>query len=41
MYSMQNNGQFCSAPQAQRVHQNKCIVGAYEEATKRDAFSVF
>ena len=30
MYSMQSNGQFCSAPQAHWVHRNKCIAGLME-----------
>ena len=36
MYSMQNNGQFCSIPKAHWMHGNKCIAGAYGKTTKRD-----
>ena len=41
MYSMQNNVQFCSAPQAHWVHQNKCITGLIERLLRGMHFWVF
>ena len=44
MYSMQNNGQFCSAPQVHWVCQNKCLTGLMERllrVTHSEYFKVF
>ena len=41
MYSMQNNGQFCSAPQEHWVCQNKCITGLMERLPRGMHFEYF
>ena len=41
MCSMQNNGQFCSAPQAHWVHQNKCITGLMERLLRGVHFKYY
>ena len=41
MYSMQNNGQFCSVPQAHWVHQSKCVTGLMERLLRGMHFEYF
>ena len=41
MYSMQNNGQFCSVPQVHWVHQNKCVAGHMEGLLREMHFEYF
>ena len=38
---MQTIGQFCSAPQAYRVHQNKCVAGLMEKLLRGTHFEYF